>query len=130
MDTETLEKIMNLAQRTDKLEFTLADLRDELKNLKSVDIKEWKAICETRSKDEQRKNNDWTKLVVAIVILLALTSGVLWYSITTRMAVVENLVVKESDVVKNFVTKDNIDKRIIEQLRVHEKDYHVLKNIK
>jgi len=117
MDIETLEKFMLLSQKVDKLEFTYADVADDLKTLKSVDLKECRAHCDGRFKDESQKSHDWLKILIILVITSILSTGALWYSSITRMTVVENLVIKEVDIVKKFVTK--------EDLITHERVLHV-----
>ena len=117
MDIETLEKFMLLSQKVDKLEFTYADVADDLKTLKSVDLKECRAYCDSRFKDESQKSHDWLKILIILVITSILSTGALWYSSITRMTVVENLVIKEVDIVKKFVTKDD--------LITHERVLHV-----
>ena len=125
MDTDTLEKLMILSQRIDKVEFTLSDTKEALKNLTNTDLKEWKKSCENQVKEEIVKSYDLSKILIFVVILLSLTSGVLWYSVSTRISSIESFVSKESDFLKKLATRDEVDQKIQDAIRAHEKNLHL-----
>ena len=125
MDTDTLEKLMILSQRIDKVEFTLSDTKEALKNLTNTDLKEWKKSCESQVKEEIVKSYDLSKILIFVVILLSLTSGVLWYSVSTRISSTESFVSKESDFLKKLATRDEVDQKIQDAIRAHEKNLHL-----
>ena len=124
-DISSIEKFMALSQRTDKLEVVFSELSNEVKRFRDIEVKEFKTLCDVKFREESQKGQDWIKILVVLVIISILTLGALWYSSITRMTVIENLVIRESDIVKKFVLKEDLQKTLTEGIRSHEKDYHI-----
>jgi hypothetical protein len=116
------EKILILAQRVDKLEYTTQDFRDEFKSFAEKDFTELKTSVTTSVRDEAYRKHDWLKVGLTIVIAILLSGFLIWFSLISKVNTLEVLVHKEMQWTPHFATKDHVQNVVNESLEKMRKE--------
>ena len=116
------EKIMVLAQRIDKLEYTTHDLRDDFKSFVEKDFNELKTSVTNAIRDDSYRRHDWLKAGLTIGAAVLLTGFLIWFSIVSKVNTLDVLVHQDVQWTPHFVTKDQLQNSMNEFLEKLKKE--------
>jgi hypothetical protein len=106
------EKILILAQRIDKLEYTVTDLRAQVTTLSDKEIADLRNIMQTAARDDAYRKHDWLKAVATIVGALILIGCFLWFTLISKVHNLEVEVKQQTVVMPHLVTKDELNQQL------------------
>jgi len=106
------EKILILAQRTDKLEYTVSDLKSQVTTLSDKEVADLRNLMHVAARDEAYRKHDWIKAVGSIVAALVIIGCFLWFTLISKIHTLEVEVKQQTVIVPHLVTKDELNQQL------------------
>jgi hypothetical protein len=110
------EKILVLAQRVDKLEYTTHDLKAGFEDFSKKEVPEIRSALATAVRDEAYRKHDWLKVGVSMVVAILLVGFVIWFTLTSKVNQLEVLIRQDVQWTPHFVTKEHLQNVMNDQL--------------